>query len=137
MRRVSIIKLLLPNGDLVLQRRTKDAVNSPGMLGCFGGHIEGDESPLEAMKRELSEETSLDVPGLKITSLATVEMLDSRKNGEFVRFHYYQADIPNADFEVYEGDGAEAYSITELKKRPDLSTSTRYMIEHLDTEIAA
>lgn len=71
---VCVVWLTLPNGDVVLQRRDKKTNVSPGMLGLFGGHIEAGESPEEAMKRELAEETSLDVSRLTIDYVADAEL---------------------------------------------------------------
>jgi 8-oxo-dGTP pyrophosphatase MutT (NUDIX family) len=42
-----------------------------GKIGCFGGALEGHETPLEAIRRELQEELDLDEQNL--TPLKTVE----------------------------------------------------------------
>ncbi|TSC61550.1 MAG: hypothetical protein G01um101448_1135 [Parcubacteria group bacterium Gr01-1014_48] len=39
-----------------LQRRSKDAPRLPDFFGFFGGGIEGDETPKEALLREVKEE---------------------------------------------------------------------------------
>jgi hypothetical protein len=42
--------------------------------------------------------------------------------------------VPNLDFEVYEGDGAEAFSLDEVKERDDLTSSAQYLVEHVVTD---
>lgn len=130
MKQVSIIALVLPDGKLVVQRRAKDAFSSAGLLGFFGGHIETGESPLDAMTRELAEETSLDVDSLTITKVTEVELPNSTDPTQKKKFYFYTTNIPSDDFDVFEGDGAETYSLDELNVRTDVAVSARHMIEH-------
>src|SRR5262249_52737418 len=44
---------------VLLCKRTQNAPIHPGYWGLFGGTIKGDESPDEAVKREVSEELKL------------------------------------------------------------------------------
>lgn len=44
-----------------LQLRDEGAPTHPGCLGFFGGGIEGEETPLEAVMRETKEELAIDV----------------------------------------------------------------------------
>lgn len=43
-RKLTIILFKLPDGKLVFQRRTKDALYGAGLLGIFGGWVEDDET---------------------------------------------------------------------------------------------
>jgi len=122
--------LVLKDGRFVFQRRTKDAKVNPGMLGFFGGHIEKGETPVEALKRELREETSLNVKKLAITPIAGYGISNDILNANDDRnFHLFRVEIPNSKFEVYEGDAAEAYSREEALARSDLLKSVRYALE--------
>ena len=121
---------MLPNGKYVLQRRTKDAPHSAGMLGFFGGWVDKDESPDDCIKREISEERSLEINKLKI-SLVKDYVIPGTK--EFINerhFFLYKVPISDFTFKVYEGDGAESYTLEELKLRNDLISSTYYAIHN-------
>lgn len=126
---ISAILLTLPDGKIVFQRRGKDASVSPGLLGFFGGHVEEGETYDEAMIRELGEETSLDINALSWGFVQDFSpVIKTVKN---VKIHLYWAEIPNADFEVYEGDGAEVYTKAEALKRNDLAPAPRYVLENI------
>lgn len=50
--------LVATDGSILLQRRdNKPDISSPNMLSIFGGHVEENESYLEAAIREIDEET--------------------------------------------------------------------------------
>ncbi|HET9850330.1 MAG TPA: NUDIX hydrolase [Candidatus Saccharimonadales bacterium] len=120
---IAVIFLRLPDGRFIFQRRGKTAPTSPGLLGLFGGHIEEMESADEAVRRELSEETSLQADKISIQKLA--DKLIQYDDGQERHFFYYLADIENPGFKVYEGEGKEVYSLKAALKRSDLTISTR------------
>jgi len=130
-KELSIIQLVLPNNLLVLQRRDENTKISPGLLGFFGGHIEDSEMPLEAMKRELSEETSIDVSSLKLKYVISKDIAHPN-NPKIInkRVHLFKAKIHNDEFDVYEGQRAESYSAEDLKKRQDLAPTARYIVDN-------
>lgn len=61
-RAISILIPYLDDGDIrvFLQRRSKTAKRLPNFFGFFGGGIENDESPEQALRREIQEELSVD-----------------------------------------------------------------------------
>lgn len=65
------VSLLIPykkdGGEyfVYIQKRTKDAKRAPDMFGCFGGGIERDESPEEALIREIQEELTYTSVGIE------------------------------------------------------------------------
>jgi len=59
-RHVSVI-ILLKEDKLLIQHRAEDAKRSPGLWGLFGGGIEEDETPLDAVFRETKEEIGYDL----------------------------------------------------------------------------
>lgn len=131
MKYVAVTLLQLPDGKFVFQRRTNDAPVNAGLLGFFGGHIEDGETSDEAVRRELSEETSLDVD--KLTFIHKEDFIVDRE-GEPVQYYLYGVAISDLNFEVYEGKCAEALNPREALKRNDLSSSVKYVLEKIVKE---
>lgn len=48
--------VLTHDNKILMQKRPETWDSFPGVVNIFGGHIDGDETPLEAVKRELNEE---------------------------------------------------------------------------------
>jgi 8-oxo-dGTP pyrophosphatase MutT (NUDIX family) len=113
--------LVLPDGKLVLQRRTQDAPYGAGMLGIFGGMMEPGESSEACIARELEEETSLIAKNLKLQLRTDFTLPASDDYPVDRHFYIYISPIGDASFDVYEGDGAEVYTKDELATRDDLS----------------
>jgi len=128
MTQVAAALLVLPDGKVVLQRRTKDARISPGKLGFFGGHVELGETVAVAVKREIGEETSLEVRRLNFEHIAVFSLSAKVTGNEDVEFHVFRVEIPNSDFAVYEGDRLEIYGINEALARNDITASTRHVL---------
>jgi 8-oxo-dGTP pyrophosphatase MutT (NUDIX family) len=130
--------LVLPDERVVFQRRTMDAKVMPGRLGFFGGRIEKKEDPLTALKRELKEETSLRVDELSITEISsyrlTKDAWNDTKRHEYL-FYLFRVKIPDLNFEVYEGDGAEAYHKNEIESLDDLDKPEKYALKEIAGEI--
>lgn len=124
MRIIAVAFLRLPDGRFVMQRRGKDAPTNPGKLGLFGGHVE-DEEPSAAILRELREETSLEPYKLQIAFF-------KRCDGTDTAYFYYTGIVRALDFEVFEGDGAEAYTRQELLERDDIAYSTKEFLRDND-----
>jgi len=126
---IAHIALILPDGQIVLQRRDDQAPLGANRLAFFGGHVEPGETQDEAMRRELGEETSLDVTSLDIQPAHQFELIG--QNGVVSHFHTYTANIPNADFTVYEGQGAEVHSVEQIFTREDVVSSVIHALTKL------
>ncbi len=100
-----------------MQRRTKDAPYAPGKLGIFGGWVEESETVDECPRRELKEETSLDIE----TFMKDFIVPASQDFALYRHFYLYEAVINDLNFEVYEGDGAEVYTVEAIKRRTGLT----------------
>lgn len=111
MKTVSFTILRRGNKYYFQHRDNKPRIASPGLYSAFGGAVEPSEDPLDAAKRELTEETSLDVSKLTFKYIGKIDMV---KDGLGIR-HAYLADITDSDFEVYEGQGKVSFSKDELE----------------------
>lgn len=131
MQKLTLILFRLPDGKVILQRRTKDAPYGAGLLGIFGGWVEKGETVDECLTREIKEETSLDVSDLPIKPINDFIIPAGKDFDRDRHFYLYEAKVSSLDFEVYEGDGAESYSFSEIKERDDLTASARYVFEHI------
>lgn len=132
MRHYMAIALWAPQRRLVMQRRDGEAEHAAGQLGFFGGDIEGNEHPELAARRELAEETSLDAQGMKLRRIGAFVIPAASGDIAWDRhFHVYEAKLPSADFYVYEGSGAEAYRLGELRQRDDINTSAHYLLNEV------
>ena len=62
------------NGDDVLMlRRSDDSRIYPGRYNGVGGHLKRDEDPLSGMRREILEETGLQVKQLRLRALYNID----------------------------------------------------------------
>lgn len=129
----TLVLFELPDNRIVLQRRTQDAPYGAGKLGIFGGWLEENETPLEGLKREIVEETSLDLSLLDIKFLTDLSMPASSDFPQNRHFYLYSTKITDMRFEVYEGDGAEAFSLEEIHQRQDLTGSAEFVFAKLST----
>ena len=121
--------LIIPrinNSDkLAFQRRDNKAPSDPNVLGLFGGSIEEGEIPLEGAFRELEEETSLHIPKEDFQLLAETSMPTATGDA---KVYLFTVRIPDAPFEVYEGDGYELYTKSEFLKRSDISKGAAHLL---------
>lgn len=132
MYEVAIALLQLPDHRIVLQRRDDDAPSSAGKLGFFGGHIENGESPADAIRRELKEETSLNVPALDFEYQESFGAVVDTANGQETRNYYlYEVSIEDDTFKVYEGVRSETYKVHEALGRDDLTRSAERVLKQL------
>lgn len=63
-RRIAVVFVVDPQGRVLMQHRSADAAVSPNQWSMPGGKIEDGESPVEAARREVHEETGLRVVDL-------------------------------------------------------------------------
>lgn len=81
MERMEVSIGFIKQGDtyLLQLRPNVTTIGAAGMTGAFGGRIEPGESPVEAVCRELSEETSLKPSTENFSYLGTVEVTAYRQ----------------------------------------------------------
>jgi len=104
----SLIILFDKNKKILLQHRDKNAERHPNIWGFFGGKIEENESPLEAVKRECMEELNyeLENPRLVLTKTS-----DERK-----RYCFIEEYNPKKKLTLKEGDAMQWFKMEDVKK---------------------
>lgn len=82
MREMHIAMCLIEqDGFYLLQRRLGDPkIGAAGLIGCFGGKIEANESADHAICRELSEETNLRVNESDIVEIGKVSVVSDNNH---------------------------------------------------------
>lgn len=101
MRHFSSVVLVDPRGHLLLQERDEHAGIDPERWGFPGGHLERDESPEAAARRELAEETGVHLPGA-LVEIGTwwITHRDPAADAEPDEVHLYAAAVDLADGDV-------------------------------------
>jgi 8-oxo-dGTP diphosphatase len=69
MIRTALIIPIDSHGLALLQQKTYDAPNYPGVWSLFGGSIEEGEDPVYAARRELKEELDIQLPDTALEQL--------------------------------------------------------------------
>lgn len=110
-----------PDGRIALQERDDrpDVVN-PGRVTTFGGLAEGNESPLEAARRELHEELGITATAGQLADVAVLEKTED--DGSPTRCVIYSLRVPDLTvLQVAEGVGALVGLPAELLADPRLT----------------
>jgi 8-oxo-dGTP pyrophosphatase MutT (NUDIX family) len=127
-QKFTLILFKLPDGRIVLQRRTQDAPYGAGLLGIFGGWVEANETVDKCLLREIEEETSLDITKLRPILITDFIIKSSKDFDQDRHFYLYEALI---DSMGYEGDGAEAFTLDQIKQRKDLTGSAQFTFKEV------
>ena len=102
------IYLIGADGRIIGQQRDdKPGIDNPGRIASFGGTVEPGEDMPAAVRRELSEETNLDVARLEIVPYFT-DTAWRKLTSEWEERHFFYAKLSAeavAGLEVYEGQG--------------------------------
>jgi 8-oxo-dGTP pyrophosphatase MutT (NUDIX family) len=108
------LAILRVGGLYVLQLRdNRPDVASPGFWALFGGSLDGNETPLAAIRREIREELALDVT--EWDELWRVRYYVPLRDAE-VLHHIFAADVTDvwARHVLYEGQAAGLFPIDDL-----------------------
>lgn len=135
MRRVEIaIALLRQHNAYLLQRREgAREIGAVGLVGCFGGKRKPTETGLQAVVRELGEETNLRLPPGRYMRIGTVEVMsDMKLKPVHIQAQVFTADVPAA-FQVKALEGElVSMTLSEMQSETDLLTpATRAVVQQL------
>lgn len=125
MRELQIVMAVIEQDGLFhLQFRDgPKRIGAAGLIGCFGGKIELGESPLQAICREIGEETNLQATETDFTRLGEVNVV-ADNNLEPVQIHseVFRLIVPTG-IKVEAKEGA-LVSLTVSEAKAKLATMT-------------
>jgi 8-oxo-dGTP pyrophosphatase MutT (NUDIX family) len=90
----------------LLQLRNGDpSIGAAGLFGCYGGKVEKNENPKQAIIRELSEETNLSISLDNLSKLGEVKVESDYKNKPIIVKAYVYSTILESTKEVLSKEG--------------------------------
>ena len=99
---------------ILLQKKTLDYPTVPGGHWCFfGGKIEKGENPVNALKRELSEELGTSLDKIKLFQILEYELPIGFYGKRYIFKVIFDKDI--SDISITEGAGFAFFDKSELK----------------------
>lgn len=100
--------------EILLQKKTEDYPLLPGGYWCFlGGEIEGNENPLEAIRREIKEEIDVELKDVRLFKKWRYKLNEKVKGEESTFISLFDRKI--SDIRLKEGGGFAFFSKNELK----------------------
>lgn len=118
--------ILTSDRKILLQKRGVNFHTYPDFLCEFGGRVEGNEIPKDAIIRELHEELGAVISTLDIQELGLIsEEITAHK--QYIQMYFWH-DKNNTITGCYEGEAKNFDSIDEIMKSSKLMDSVRWLI---------
>jgi len=117
----SNIILIDRNKRILMQHRTHDAPTSPNHWGFFGGEIEKNETPLQAVKREVYEELEIKPKKPKLI----LKKIFNEKGKKYKSYFFIEKikDKDKSKIRLHEGQAMKWIHPSEINKmlsKPDI-----------------
>ncbi len=98
-------------GELYLVQRSMHVMNNPGKWAeSFGGYVDGDQTEMDAVKTELSEELGITIDESLFRKIGIIKQLETRYDGkigkQFVSVYLIEHDLNENDLELDKRDTA-------------------------------
>lgn len=116
--------------QVLMQRRSPNKRINPNKLGICAGHVVGNETIEEALRKEASEEIGLDITKFNVQPLAIRKRFE--KNNYNYSYNYYiLAEIPLSDFTIQKEELTELIymdyqKLKEISKQTDNETVFKF-----------
>lgn len=118
-------------GEFLLQKKTLDYKGWPGGPWCFfGGAIEKNEKPLEAIKRELKEELGINIKNLKFLKIRELNSPIHGKMKSYLFLGLFKKEINK--IHLNEGAGFAFFDKIELESINLVSSCKNDIINYLN-----
>lgn len=131
--KVAVALLKSADGQKIyLQRRHDRTPHYPGGLSFFGGQfIEGQETPEEAVQRELQEETTLNIGEIGLRHMVSFTGLPELvQQNDPVEVHAFEGIVTDS-FDAREGAGLELFTVQEALRQPNMVPTTKHVLEQI------
>ncbi len=103
------IILTSDKGFLLQLRDNKKGIFFPGHWGFFGGAIERNETPKQAIIREIKEEINLDID--KLDYLFNINFNFSDSEDRTIKRHYFEIQLAKGDLNTIKLAEGESYKV--------------------------
>jgi 8-oxo-dGTP pyrophosphatase MutT (NUDIX family) len=114
LRRAAMLLIVTDDGGLLLHHRDdKPEIPNPDCWAGFGGAVEDGETVEEAVRREMREETGLQIAD----PIFLTEVVDHEGDGRTVSLFYIVGEVRPEDIDLNECAGVGVHRIDDL---PDL-----------------
>jgi 8-oxo-dGTP pyrophosphatase MutT (NUDIX family) len=115
-RNITEVIIYNDKNEVLMQKKTIDYPIYPGGIWCFfGGVIKDGEEPIDAAKREVKEETNLDIKDIELISVNDY-LFNNKPSKKYVYKAKFFGNI--SDIRVSEGAGFSFFNEKELSKYP-------------------
>jgi 8-oxo-dGTP diphosphatase len=126
-RRVAVVFLVDPEGRILMQHRAATAKISPNQWALPGGKIEVGETPAEAARREVLEETGLTVERVEPFWSGTRPSV--AEAGKLVEMHVFSAPTDARQEDVVLGEGqAMVFVAPDDARARDLGVTAKIVV---------
>ena len=118
--------ILTSSGQLLLQQKPEYWNSFPGYLMAFGGHVEDEEEPIDAVCREIHEEVGAVVKPNELTFIAAVT--EKVFNHEELLSLYFWHDENNRVTGCYEGEAHYYDNVDDALGHPKVMDYLRWSL---------
>lgn len=119
--------ILTCDEKILLQQRGRDWRHFPGYLSNFGGEIESNETPTQALIRELNEELGARVNDADVISLGAIT--EAATNHNDLIYVYFWHDKNSTITGCYEGTAKYFDSVQTVFEHPKIMSSVQWALQ--------